>query len=328
MKEKIAELKKRVLNLETADFNDAALEIFELQYRFNPVYRQFVSNLSIDISKIHSWKEIPCLPISFYKNHEILLEGLESVRTFESSGTTGQIRSKKYLPDLNLYEDISKNIFEAGFGAVSDYLHIALLPNYIENDASSLIYMVNSFMEIAGQESLFYGDKLDDFTSDLERLKKMGKPIILWGVSFAMLQLCEKEIDLSGITVIETGGMKGRMKEITRQELHSKIKEKCNPLRIHSEYGMTELLSQAYTDGSFRFKAPISMEVQIMELNDPFHPEINGKTGTINIYDLASIETCSFIATEDLGNQYEDGSFEVIGRKDNAEVRGCNLLLS
>ncbi len=326
MTAKIQEIKESVLKMSDRDFNDLALQIFELQYDLNRVYRDFVSNLSLDISKIDHWSKIPCLPISFFKRHEIILEGVEKKWKFHSSGTTGQIRSTKYLSELSFYEGLSKQIFEAEFGCLEDYHILALLPSYMDNQYSSLIYMINHFIKQSGAGA-FYNNEFEKLIDDLNALKDSNKKIILWGVSFALLDLVEQySPDLSNVLVFETGGMKGRKKEITREELHTIIRSKSGAQKIFSEYGMTEMMSQAYTFGNTKYKLPNSMRLMGMELNDPLTQELNGRIGALNIIDLGNVETCAFIATEDLGRVYEDGTFEVLGRKDNAELRGCNLM--
>lgn len=330
MTAKIQNLKKSVLKMSDLEFNDLAIEIFELQYELNPVYREFVSNLPRDIHKITDWSMIPCLPISFFKSHDILLKGLEKNLKFQSSGTTGQVRSKKYLPDPDFYKRISSKGFLNQFGKIKDYSLFALLPSYIENSESSLIYMIQHFINNSDQEfGGFYKDNFEDLIKDVVEAKSKGKKIMLWGVSFALLDLVENHnVDLRDVMIFETGGMKGRKEEITREELHKAIKSESNASQIFSEYGMTELMSQAYTSGGQKFSSPKWMKVQSMELNDPFQKEKQGRIGTLNIIDLANIETCAFIATEDLARVYKNETFEVLGRKDNAEIRGCNLMMA
>ncbi|QNL22700.1 acyl transferase [Hyphobacterium sp. CCMP332] len=310
------------------DFNDLALKIFDLQYELNPVYREFVSNLNLNPNRINHWKNIPCLPISFFKTHKILLHKLKPVQKFLSSGTTGQERSTKYLTETDIYKKLSKQIFEKEFGSLEQYYIFALLPSYLDNSESSLIYMVNYFIKSSGSNGGgFYNRDFENLITDLEEARNTGRNIILWGVSFALLDLAEKySPDLSDIMVFETGGMKGRKKEITREELHQIIREKTGAKEIFSEYGMTELMSQAYSFGITKYRMPNTLRIQAMELNDPMSSERNGRIGSLNIIDLGNIETCSFIATEDLGRVYEDGTFEVLGRKDSSEIRGCNLM--
>lgn len=328
MIDKINELKDSVLNMNREDFNNLALDIFNLQYRLNPVYRDFVSNLSIKPADIHTWKDIPCLPISFFKSHKILLEGLIPDKKFLSSGTTGQVRSTKYLTETHFYEKLSRSIFEKQFGSLKDYRIFALLPSYVDNDESSLIHMIDHFMKSSGANvGGFYNRNFEKLIADLHSAQRSDNKIILWGVSFALLDLAEKySPNLKDVMVFETGGMKGRKEEITREELHQIIREKTGAINIYSEYGMTEMMSQAYTLGENKYGKGEAMEVQVMELNDPLSPERMGRIGTLNVYDLGNIETCSFIATEDLGRVYANGAFEVLGRKDNAEIRGCNLM--
>ncbi|MEQ8359594.1 MAG: acyl transferase [Cytophagales bacterium] len=310
------------------EFNELAIKIFELQYELNPVYREFVSNLNSNPDRISNWEDIPCLPISFFKTQKIVLKGLNLKKKFISSGTTGQVRSTKYLSETQFYESLSKEIFEMQFGDLKQYSIFALLPSYLENNESSLVHMIDHFINISGSDSGgFYNRDFAKLIEDINEARKKKGKIILWGVSFALLDLAEKyKLDLSDIMVFETGGMKGRKKEITREELHQIIREKTGAEEIFSEYGMTEMMSQAYSFGNTKYRMPNTMRIQAMELNDPMSSERNGRIGSLNIIDLGNIETCSFIATEDLGRVYDDGTFEVLGRKDNSEIRGCNLM--
>ncbi len=329
MKNKIKELKQAVLSLNHEDFNQVALEIFKLQSELNPVYRDFVSKLGIKKDSIRSFEQIPCMPISFFKNHKILLDGLAHTMEFHSSGTTGQTRSIKHIADIGFYDTICQRGFERQFGSLKDFALFALLPNYLENPYSSLIYMIKSFLNTCGREfGGFYNTDFEKLEIDLQKCPKEKKPM-LWGVSYALLDFVkERKPDLSEVLLFETGGMKGRKKELTREELHEILKEYSGTKVIYSEYGMTELMSQAYSDGSTKFKCLPWMKIRIKELNDPFSEEKTGRIGSIDIIDLANIETCSFIASEDLGRAYEDGTFEVLGRKDQAEIRGCNLMMN
>jgi phenylacetate-coenzyme A ligase PaaK-like adenylate-forming protein len=327
---KVQDLKQAVLNIRPGEFNELAVEIFGLQYELNPVYRQFVSMLGLKSAEIKNWRQIPCMPISFFKNHRILLDGLHSERQFKSSGTTGQIRSIKHIPDPIFYKEVARKIFEQRFGRLEDYVLFALLPSYMENDESSLIFMINDFLDHTGSKpGGFYKDDYVKLINDIKEAHGHEKKTMLWGVSFALTDLAEGfETDLSDVLVFETGGMKGRKKELTRAELHETIRKRTGAREIYSEYGMTELMSQAYSDGTEKFISPDWIKLNAMEINDPLSGEKFGRIGTLNIIDLANVETCSFIATEDLGRVYEDGSFEVLGRKDHAEIRGCNLLMN
>lgn len=328
MTAKIQELKDSVLKMSDREFNELAIKIFELQYELNPVYREFVSNLNSNPDRISNWEDIPCLPISFFKTQKIVLKGLKLKKKFISSGTTGQVRSTKYLSETQFYKSLSKEIFEKQFGDLKQYSIFALLPSYLENNESSLVHMIDHFINISGSGSGgFYNRDFAKLIEDLNEARTEKRKIILWGVSFALLDLAEKyKPDLSDIMVFETGGMKGRKKEITREELHQRISEKTGAEEIFSEYGMTEMMSQAYSFGNTKYRMPNTMRIQAMELNDPMSSERNGRIGSLNIIDLGNIETCSFIATEDLGRVYDDGTFEVLGRKDNSEIRGCNLM--
>jgi phenylacetate-coenzyme A ligase PaaK-like adenylate-forming protein len=330
MKEHLEELKNSVLNIQDNKFNDLALDIFSFQYEFNPIYRAFVSNLSIKPQDITHYSSIPFLPISFFKTHDLLISGLDSTLKFKSSGTTGQERSTKHIVDEVFYKEISQKAFELFHSDLENQIHLALLPSYLENNESSLVYMIQHFIDQSQSEfSKFYNTNYAQLNEDLKALTSSNKELVLWGVSYALLDFVEEyKPDLSRVKIIETGGMKGRKKEMTRAELHKVIIQNTNASKVYSEYGMTELISQAYSLGTDNFYAPTWMKVQISELNDPMGQEAKGKIGLLNIIDLASVETCSFIATEDLARKHQDGSFEVLGRKDNAEIRGCNLLMS
>jgi phenylacetate-coenzyme A ligase PaaK-like adenylate-forming protein len=320
----------RLLNLNNDHFTVLALDIFKWQAQHNPVYRKYISYLNKDPKKISRLEDIPFLPIEFFKNHAIKTGEWDSSLMFSSSGTTGSVQSSHYLDDPLFYEKLTKEIFESMYGSLSNFHIVALLPSYLERSGSSLIYMIEHFIKLTG--SKFSGFFLrDDSTllSVIEKLKRQDGKKLLIGVTFALIDLSERhQMDLSDFIVMETGGMKGRGKELTRAELHALLSERLNVERIHSEYGMTELMSQAYSDGGAGFVCPRSMRVMVRDINDPFSYLPEKRAGGLNIIDLGNIHSCCFIETKDLGRiANTKGDFEVLGRFDNSDVRGCNLLI-
>ena len=322
-------ISKQIFQISTpSDFNALALKIFHYQYAENPVYRQFVDFQTDNPGKIKSIQDIPFLPIEFFKSHKIISGEEKEQQIFLSSGTTGMERSKHFVVDPKLYEDSFSKGFEYFYGPPNDFRIFALLPSYLERDGSSLIYMVKKLMDQSddGQNDFF----LDNYQELANRLKiKSDKKALLIGVSFALLEFAEKHPFAfpEETIVMETGGMKGRRKEMIREELHEILCRQFHLENIHSEYGMTELLSQAYSKGKGVFKSPPWMKTLIRDMNDPKSLLRNGKTGGINIIDLANIHSCSFIATMDLGRKISDSEFEVLGRFDNSDIRGCNLMV-
>lgn len=310
-------------------FADIALEVFKFQAVHNPLYKAFIENLGVPLQHVATPSEIPFLPISFFKTHSVKSGQWEPQETFSSSGTTGQRVSLHSIYDLKFYLDHSRRCFEHFFGSVTDYHFLALLPSYMERKGSSLIAMMQHFIKCSNSTaSGFFLNDYSDLIKKIRQLRTDNRKTILWGVSFALLELAEQcEEDLSHCMVFETGGMKGRRKEITRVELRYTLKEKLNISPLYSEYGMTELLSQAYTRGDLRFFCHPCMKIMCRDLTDPFQKGLLSETGAINVIDLANWRTCSFIETEDLGRVYEDGSFEILGRLDNSDVRGCNLMV-
>jgi phenylacetate-coenzyme A ligase PaaK-like adenylate-forming protein len=314
----------------TTDFEKFALAVFKHQAKNSLVYRQFLSHLNIDIDSIKSTNEIPFLPIQFFKSHKIISNSDSVEQVFSSSGTTGKLTSKHYVTNISIYEKSYIIAFEYFYGSVEDYTILALLPSYLERDGSSLIYMVNSLIKKSkNPKSGFYLDNLSELKNTLTDLDNSGEKILLIGVSFALLDLVEKHrFKLKNTIIMETGGMKGRRKELIRSELHSKLKKGFGVVNIHSEYGMTELLSQAYSTGNGVFNTPPWMKVLIRDTEDALQLLPYQKTGGINIIDLANINSCSFIATQDLGKTYANGTFDVLGRFDHSDIRGCNLLIN
>jgi len=315
-----------------ADFNKSALSLFRYQAIGNPVYRKFLTELHINASDINRIEDIPFLPIEFFKRHQVKTGYFKPELVFTSSGTTQSVTSTHYLEASSIYIKSFTLGFHQFLGAPEEYIIIALLPSYTERGSSSLVYMVNHLIQ-SSQHPLSGFARLNESTaSKIQQLdskaKKANRKLLLIGVSFALLHLCDHHLlHLNQTIIIETGGMKGRRKEITREELHAEIKNKLNPQRIISEYGMTELLSQAYTiDGGTSFFTPPRMKVLVRDINDPFCILPKMKNGALNIIDLANISSCAFLATSDIGKTGEDGSFEVLGRIDNSDLRGCNLM--
>jgi phenylacetate-coenzyme A ligase PaaK-like adenylate-forming protein len=308
-------------------FESKALETFRYQYANVSIYRNFCDAIKTDISAIKKVKDIPFLPIQFFTSEKVLVSGLEPQITFSSSGTTGSTPAKHFVADIELYRKSFLAGFRRYYGEPSEYAVLALLPSYLEREGSSLVYMADNFIEASeNPKSGFYLNDLDKLVATLTALEASQTKTLLLGVSFALLDLVEKhKFTLQNTIVMETGGMKGRRKEMIREELHSILKKGLGLDNIHSEYGMTELLSQAYSKGDGVFSCPPWMKVLTRDPEDPF-TYIEGKTGGINVIDLANRYSCSFIATQDLGKIYSDGNFEILGRFDTSDIRGCNLM--
>ncbi len=311
------------------EFEKTALKVFRHQYEHNQVYQDFCSLLKKDKSNVKAIEEIPFLPIQFFKSHEILSSPNPIQEIFTSSGTTGTLTSKHLVTDLTLYEQSFRKAFSQFYGNIKDYVVLALLPSYLERDGSSLIYMVNDLIEESNHpESGFYLTNYDELIQKLTQLDSSGQNVLLIGVTYALLDLVEKQsFQLKNTIIMETGGMKGKRKEIIREELHRILCHGFGVPSIHSEYGMTELLSQAYSLGNGIFECPPWMSVLIRDPEDALTYVDYGKTGGINVIDLANINSCSFIATQDLGKKYPNHSFEVLGRFDSSDIRGCNLMV-
>jgi Acyl-protein synthetase, LuxE len=312
------------------NFEDIALKLFRFQAIENAVYKAFLTHLGCDPIKIIRLEQIPFLPISFFKSHTVKTGGWISERVFTSSGTTGMATSSHEVPRLSLYLANCEKTFNYFFGPINDYHILALLPSYLEREGSSLVAMADYFISRSQSAySGFYLNNQSELVNQLLQLKKEGsKKILLLGVSFAVLELAENQtLDLSGCIIMETGGMKGRRKELVREELHQILCERLNVKSVFSEYGMTELMSQAYSLGDGHYHCPPWLKIILRDINDPFATEKQGKAGGINIIDLANFHTCAFIETHDLGRKAQNGSFEVLGRMDNSDVRGCNLLI-
>ena len=306
-----------------------ALKVFRFQYENNQVYREFCDFLKVEKGNIKSLQQIPFLPIQFFKSHKIVSNSNTIQETFTSSGTTGLISSQHYITDVSLYKESYRNAFSEFYGNIQDYTILALLPSYLERQGSSLIYMVKDLIELSNNpDSGFYLHNYNELIAKLIELDSFGKNVILIGVTYALLDLIEHQnFKLKNTIIMETGGMKGKRKEMIREELHDILCKSFGVYSIHSEYGMTELLSQAYSLGNGIFECPNWMNILIRDTEDALSFVVTGKTGGINIIDLANINSCSFIATQDLGKKYQNNSFEVLGRFDNSDIRGCNLMV-
>jgi phenylacetate-coenzyme A ligase PaaK-like adenylate-forming protein len=325
------DISERIFDIKDHDsFRNSALDIFRSQSAGNRIYGEFLESLGVDPSSVKSISQIPFLPVEFFKSHIIITGTHPHTKIFESSGTTGTVSGKHFIVDTSLYEKSFLKAFTLFYGEPSDYMIAALLPSYTERGNSSLVYMMDNLIKRSKDPgSGFFREDAGSLIRAIDEAREQGRKVLLMGVSFALLDLAEKySPDLHDVIVMETGGMKGRRKEITRIELHSVLEKAFNVREIHSEYGMTELMSQAYSKSKGIFNCPPWMKVMIRDPLDPLtiieEPET---TGGINIIDLANVHSCSFISTGDLGKLHEDGSFEVLGRIDNSDIRGCNLLI-
>lgn len=318
-------------------FDALALELFRLHATHNPVYRAFLNALGRDPGTVHSVAGIPHLPITAFRNQRVLLDGLEPSVTFTSSGTTslpsaagtGTVTSRHLVPWPALYERSFRTSFHAVYGDPAEWRVLALLPAYLERSGSSLVYMAEHLIRASGDPlSGTYLYAYEELYQVLRRSEAEGKKTLLLGVSFALLDLAERHaMPLNHVTIMETGGMKGRRPELVREELHAILKDAFSLDAIHSEYGMTELLSQAWSTGHGLYRCPPWMRVSLRDMTDPFSPAGPGRTGGINVIDLCNIASCPFISTQDIGRLHADGTFEVLGRFDNSDVRGCNLMV-
>ncbi|MEI6948313.1 acyl transferase [Paraflavisolibacter sp. H34] len=316
-----------------ASFTEKALRAFAFQYAGNPLYERFAGALNCRPGTVRTIGQIPFLPISFFKSHNIATSSFTPEVVFESSGTTGSVNSRHLVRDAGLYEKSFVAAFEAAYGPITDYCILGLLPSYLERGSSSLVYMVKRMIEISGHpQNGFYLYDHRQLAQTLQRLEGAGQKALLIGVTYALLDFAEAfPMPLHHTIVMETGGMKGRKKELLRDEVHALLQGAFGLAHIHSEYGMTELLSQAYSKGHGRFYPPSWMRVLVREEDDPLAVAAatdRPLTGALNIIDLANLYSCSFIATEDVGRLYPDGSFEVLGRMDASDVRGCSLMVA
>jgi len=323
-------LLNQIFSFKNDDFEQLALNVFRFQATNNDVYSAYITNLGVDIGSVKSLDQIPFLPIEFFKTHKIKTGDWEAQSHFESSGTSGATTSRHYFPDQDFYLKNCTGIFLEFYEAPSNFVWLALLPSYLERDGSGLVTMADHFIKVGDSEhSGFYLDQHDLLIEKLVDLGKQKKKVVLLGVTFALLDLkLDYDIDFPELIVMETGGMKGRREEMVRNDIHSLLKNKFGVNSIHSEYGMTELFSQAYSQGEGIFYPARTMRVIARDINDPLTISKDLKSGGLNVIDLANLHSCAFIETKDLGKVYQDGSFEVLGRIDNSDLRGCNLMLT
>jgi phenylacetate-coenzyme A ligase PaaK-like adenylate-forming protein len=325
----INNLRDAIFKVDKPGFEALAMLLFHYQSVHCEVYKRYLNHLQVDSSKITNSEDIPYLPIQFFKDFEIKTNQFQEDQTFVSSSTTGIGVSKHFVKDIQVYKNAFTTCFDIAFGNYRDYCHLALLPSYLERNNSSLVYQVDYFIQNSKySNSAFYLRNHNDLLKQLKKNEEDQIPTILWGVSFGLLDFIEDHhLPLQHTTVIETGGMKGRRKEITREELHTHLTEAFSLSNIAGEYGMTELMSQAYAKQKGLYACPPWMKVSIREINDPLGKPILKRHGAINIIDLANFNSCAFIATSDLGRAFDNGDFEVLGRIDHSDTRGCNLLL-
>ena len=323
----------KIFSVSENNFSDLALEVFRFQYQYNPIYHSYVNALQVKVSRVDALEKIPFLPISFFKTHKVVSGEFDAETIFESSGTTQLIKSHHYVKDTELYKKSFITAFEKMYGPVEHWCIIGLLPSYLEKVNSSLVYMVDCLIKLTSHSaSGFYLNEYDKLSTTLKKLDEKNQKTILIGVTFALLDFADKSpLRLKDTLIMETGGMKGRREELTREEVHEQLMKAFGKNEIHSEYGMTELLSQAYSKANGVFHCPQWMKVMIRDEEDPLIMEKNtGKgivSGAINIIDLANVYSCAFIATEDVGKLYADGRFEVLGRMDGSDLRGCSLMV-
>lgn len=331
------EIKKTLIHvfqkktLTNDEFNDLCISIFKFQYQNNNIYQSYVNHVCKNVTNIHHYTQIPFLPIEFFKKHDVVcLPPSNSDVVFTSSGTTGSITSKHIVQDIELYSESYRNGFQLFYGSIYDYCILALLPSYLERSGSSLIYMFHDLIKESNHPlSAFYLHNIDELVSTTKKLAESNQKVLLLGVTYALLDLAEKKHKLAKEWIVmETGGMKGKRKEMIKHELHEILINSFGVNSIHSEYGMTELLSQAYSKKNGIYHCVPWMKILIRDVNDPFTYLNNHKTGGINVIDLANLYSCSFIETKDLGKINEDGGFEIMGRFDNSDLRGCNLMIN
>ncbi|MCW3106014.1 MAG: acyl transferase [Segetibacter sp.] len=322
------EIVNNILSVSPLTFKEHALKTFQFQYANNAVYKHWVDALGINIEEIKELSHIPFLPVSFFKTHKVVTSDFEPQIIFESSGTTGTINSRHFIKDLNLYTQSFTEGFRKFYGDPTEWCIIGLLPSYLERKGSSLIMMVEELIKLtAHKESGFYLYEFEKLARVLTKLEANKQKTLLIGVTFALLDFAEQfPMELKYTTIMETGGMKGRRKEMVREEVHGILQKQLQVSAVHSEYGMTELLSQGYSFGEGIFNTVPWMKVLVRDEDDPLLIMNKGR-GLINVIDLANIYSCSFIATDDVGRIFEDGSFEVLGRRDNSDIRGCSLMV-
>jgi len=324
----MTQIGEQIFRMKVEEVEDLALAMFAQQVNTIPIYGKYVSALGIDAAAVTSIRDIPFLPIQFFKTHRVGAEEENAdVTLFESSGTSGQVNSRHYVNDIHLYEKSFLSCFSTFFGSVDNYCILGLLPSYLERGQSSLVYMVDRLIRDSHHPaSGFYLHNHHELFATIRQLEESKQPALLFGVTYALLDFAERySSKLNYVNIIETGGMKGRRQELLRTEVHTILKERFSKPHIYSEYGMTELLSQAYSLKDGVFATPPWMKVITRDLNDPFMLSLHGK-GALNIIDLANIHSCCFIATDDVGEVYDDGSFTITGRLDHTDIRGCSLM--
>jgi len=315
--------KQQLFTITPSSFEERALQLFYYQAKNNPIYKEYLKFLKIDAITIKDIERIPFLPIEFFKYHKVITGENDYSHIFLSSGTTMPERSKHYIKDIHFYQQVSEIIFRRFYGDISDYILLALLPSYQENPQSSLISMIDFFIKKSNHPESGY------INADYKGIEKLlqKKPVIVFGVTYALLDFAQfNKENLKDLIIIETGGMKGRREEMPKEQFHQIVKQSLNISSVHAEYGMTELLSQAYSKGEGIYECPPWMKVLIREINDPFAIDNNLNSGGVNIIDLANIDSCAFIETKDIGSCLDDGRFKILGRFDNSDIRGCNLL--
>ena len=322
-------LSDRIFEVSPSTFDEVALEVYNFQFEQVEIYRRFCESLKRTPTAVKQVADIPFLPIEFFKSYEVIKQGAKAVKVFESSGTSGSIPSKHYVADTAIYERSFLNGFKRFYGEPEEFTILALLPSYIERGNSSLIYMADKLIRLSGKkESGFFLNEFEKLHDILLKLKAWKEKVILLGVTFALLDFAELfNTDFKDLIVMETGGMKGKRDELTREEVHERLCAAFGVSEIHSEYGMTELLSQGYSKGNGIFETVPWMKVLTRDVYDPLRFQEPGKAGAVNVIDLANLFSCAFIATKDLAIVNATGSFEILGRMDNAEIRGCNLMV-
>ena len=324
------EFQRAIFHLDNEkEFNRLALWLFRFQYANLPVYQQYCQYLGLSPNQVNAIEKIPFLPVDFFRTQRVCSLTHPADLVFSSSGTSGNQTSYHEVPDPSVYEKSFTAGFTRFYGAIEQYTILALLPSYLERSGSSLVYMADRLIRLSQKaDSGFYLNELEKLSGTLQRLKEQKSPVLLLGVTYALLDLAEQyPLDFPELIVMETGGMKGRRKEMIREEVHQQLRQAFGVTHIHSEYGMTELLSQAYSKGDGQFETPPWMKVLIRDTNDPLSLLPAGRSGGINVIDLANIYSCAFIAVQDIGLQHLNGKFEVLGRFDDSQVRGCNLLV-
>ena len=321
-------IREKLLEFDGRNFDALAMDIFRWQAAHNPVYSRYLALLGVNPGDISSPDEIPFLPVSAFRKQRVVSGKRKTERIFESSSTGASIPGKHHVADLSLYKTSILQAFRKFYGDPERYQIYPLLPSYLERKNASLVHMVKILMDAGKQKEVnFYLHNYGQLAEDLQRHGRGKRKILLIGVTFALLRFAaEYPMDLSRAIVMETGGMKGRGRELTREEVHERLKSAFGLQCVHSEYGMTEMLSQAYSAGEGLFEPAPGMKVSIRDLQDPFELKSAGQTGVIRIIDLANLYSCSFLETSDLGKVHPDGRFEVLGRIDHSEVRGCNLM--